>query len=64
MLVKLYSEVKEGDMWTAVVNKIKEKLLSCFFQQVLTLQEDIKRLDSQRLLPGWNYCSFFILKVI
>ncbi|ORX47606.1 hypothetical protein BCR36DRAFT_584698 [Piromyces finnis] len=62
MLVKLYSEVKEGDMWTAVVNKIKEKLLSCFFQQVLTLQEDIKRLDSQRLLPGWNYCSFFILK--
>jgi len=63
-LVKLYSEIKESDMWDSVVNKIKEKLLANFFQQVLTLQEDIKRLDSQRLLPGWNYCSFFILKVI
>ena len=63
-MVKLYSEIKESDMWDSVVNKIKEKLLANFFQQVLTLQEDIKRLDSQRLLPGWNYCSFFILKVI
>jgi len=50
-------------MWNSVVNKIKEKLLANFFQKVLVLQEDIKRLDSQRLLPGWNYCSFFILKV-
>lgn len=62
LLVKLYSEVKESDMWNSVVNKIKEKLLANFFQKVLVLQEDIKRLDSQRLLPGWNYCSFFILK--
>ncbi|KAI8814522.1 trafficking protein particle complex subunit 10 [Cladochytrium replicatum] len=29
---------------------------------MVQLEEDIRRMDSQRLMPGWNYCQFFILK--
>ncbi|KAI8636445.1 Cullin family-domain-containing protein [Parasitella parasitica] len=33
-----------------------------FDLQVLQIQEDTRRLDMQRHMPGWNYCTFFILK--
>jgi hypothetical protein len=41
---------------------MKEAILSSFDMQVLQIQEDTRRLDMQRHMPGWNYCSFFILK--
>ncbi|KAI8148730.1 trafficking protein particle complex subunit 10, partial [Fennellomyces sp. T-0311] len=33
-----------------------------FDMQVMQIQEDTRRLDMQRHMPGWNYCTFFILK--
>jgi hypothetical protein len=30
--------------------------------QINHADEDTRRLDQQRLIPGWNYCQFFILK--
>ncbi|CAO3653789.1 unnamed protein product [Cunninghamella echinulata] len=41
---------------------MKESILSSFDMQVLQIQEDTRRLDMQRHMPGWNYCTFFILK--
>ena len=32
--------------------------------QINHADEDTRRLDQQRLIPGWNYCQFFILKVL
>lgn len=44
------------------MEKMKESILSSFDLQVLQIQEDTRRLDMQRHMPGWNYCTFFILK--
>lgn len=44
------------------MEKMKECILSSFDLQVLQIQEDTRRLDMQRHMPGWNYCTFFILK--
>lgn len=44
------------------VEKIKNGILASFDLRVAQYEEDIKEKDSQRSLPGWNFCTFFILK--
>lgn len=57
------SEGPNSELWTTFVEKMKESILTSFDMQVLQIQEDTRRLDMQRHMPGWNYCTFFILKV-
>jgi hypothetical protein len=49
--------------WAELVNKIKDGLLSAFDSAVVQREEEVKRSESQRQMPGWNFCTFFILKV-
>ncbi|KAI9243615.1 trafficking protein particle complex subunit 10 [Phascolomyces articulosus] len=51
-----------SELWTSFLEKMKESILASFDMQVLQIQEDTRRLDMQRHMPGWNYCTFFILK--
>ncbi|KAI7870261.1 trafficking protein particle complex subunit 10 [Spinellus fusiger] len=51
-----------SEYWVAFLDKMKEYILSSFDMHVLQAQEDTRRLDMQRHMPGWNYCTFFILK--
>ncbi|KAF9882827.1 hypothetical protein FE257_005100, partial [Aspergillus nanangensis] len=44
------------------VDKMKNAILASFDLRVAQYEEDIKEKDSQRSLPGWNFCTFFILK--
>ncbi|GAA5815085.1 hypothetical protein MFLAVUS_008591 [Mucor flavus] len=55
-------EGPQSELWSTFIEKMKECILSCFDMQVLQIQEDTRRLDMQRHMPGWNYCTFFILK--
>lgn len=55
-------EGPQSELWTSFMEKMKECILSSFDLQVLQIQEDTRRLDMQRHMPGWNYCTFFILK--
>ncbi|KAK4100426.1 hypothetical protein N658DRAFT_559703 [Parathielavia hyrcaniae] len=48
--------------WTDLIAKCKELILSSFDGRVSQYEEDIKERDAQRSLPGWNFCTFFILK--
>ncbi|TQW00928.1 TMEM1 family protein [Cordyceps javanica] len=48
--------------WNELVTKLKNLILSSFDQRVTQYEEDIKEKDGQRALPGWNFCTFFILK--
>ncbi|KAJ2973189.1 hypothetical protein NQ176_g6751 [Zarea fungicola] len=48
--------------WNELVTKFKNLILSSFDQRVTQYEEDIKEKDVQRTLPGWNFCTFFILK--
>ncbi|TRM61873.1 trafficking protein particle complex subunit 10 [Schizophyllum amplum] len=48
--------------WAEAVNKIKEGLVSAFDLVLQQREEEVKRSEGQRLMPGWNFCTFFVLK--
>ncbi|KAJ3124288.1 hypothetical protein HK100_011288, partial [Physocladia obscura] len=56
------TNTKENTVWNEFFAKIRELILSSFDAKLSLYEEDTRRLDAQRLLPGWNYCQFFILK--
>ena len=48
--------------WEDVLMKVKALILTSFDLRVRQYEEDIKEKSSQRSLPGWNFCTFFVLK--
>ncbi|KAJ1959549.1 hypothetical protein IWQ62_004566, partial [Dispira parvispora] len=52
----------DPETWHDVFARIKECVVQSFYRRVTHYQEDVRRLDAQRMMPGWNYCTFFILK--
>ncbi|PFH59858.1 hypothetical protein XA68_11778 [Ophiocordyceps unilateralis] len=59
-----YSETEQDaeNAWSSLVAKFKSLILASFDRRVTQYEEDIKEKDAQRALPGWNFCTFFILK--
>ncbi|PHH76427.1 hypothetical protein CDD80_1536 [Ophiocordyceps camponoti-rufipedis] len=59
-----YSETEQDaeNAWNHLVAKFKSLILTSFDRRVSQYEEDIKEKDAQRTLPGWNFCTFFILK--
>jgi hypothetical protein len=51
-----------ADQLEDLIEKMKNGILASFDLRVAQYEEDIKEKDSQRNLPGWNFCTFFILK--
>lgn len=49
--------------WNEYIDKIKDGILTSYTNQLIQYDEDSRRLDLVRLLPGWNYCQYFLLKV-
>jgi hypothetical protein len=49
--------------WAEFFNKIKDGLLLAFDSAVSQREEEVRRSEGQRQMPGWNFCTFFILKV-
>ena len=56
------TEQDSENAWADLIGKFKELILSSFDTRVSQYEEDIKDKDGQRALPGWNFCTFFILK--
>lgn len=48
--------------WNDIIVKFKQLILRSFDLRVGQYEDDIREKDSQRSLPGWNFCTFFILK--
>lgn len=42
---------------------MKEGIVATFDANVSLYEDDVRRADSQRQLPGWNYLTFFLQKV-
>lgn len=59
-----YTETEQDaeHAWVDLVSKFKDLILSSFDRRVSQYEEDIKENDSRRNFPGWNFCTFFILK--
>jgi hypothetical protein len=54
------AEIEE--QWQDLVEKLKITILASFDTRVAQYEEDIKEKEAQRSLPGWNFCTFFVLK--
>jgi len=48
--------------WLDLIEKLKTAILQSFDARVAQYEEDIREREQQRSLPGWNFCTFFILK--
>ena len=48
--------------WTDLVSKMKSLILMSFNLRVAQYEDDIREKEAQRTLPGWNFCTFFVLK--
>ncbi|KAI9849404.1 MAG: hypothetical protein M1838_000147 [Thelocarpon superellum] len=62
-----YEDSPEGQQeqeaaWSDLVAKFKSLILTSFDLRVGQYEEDIREKDAQRALPGWNFCTFFVLK--
>ncbi|KAI0327179.1 hypothetical protein GY45DRAFT_1328000 [Cubamyces sp. BRFM 1775] len=49
-------------VWADLMTKIKEGILSAFDAALTQREEEVRRSEGQRQMPGWNFCTFFILK--
>ncbi|KAK7693660.1 hypothetical protein QCA50_003229 [Cerrena zonata] len=56
------SQYDNPTAWADLINKLKDGILTSFDTAITQREEEVKRLDGQRQMPGWNFCTFFILK--
>jgi hypothetical protein len=45
------------------MNKIKESIVLAFDTAIVEREEEVKRGEAQRMMVGWNFCTWFLLKV-
>ncbi|KAJ2771407.1 hypothetical protein IWQ57_002227, partial [Coemansia nantahalensis] len=50
------------ESWNALFLAIRERAVQALDDRVASMAEEIRRLDATRMLPGWNYCKFFVFK--
>jgi hypothetical protein len=48
--------------WAELLSKVKDGILSAFDSAVSSRDDEVRRSESQQSMPGWNFCTFFILK--
>ncbi|KAF5358539.1 hypothetical protein D9756_001945 [Leucocoprinus leucothites] len=48
--------------WGEFGNKVKDSVMSAFDTAIHQREEEVRRSESQQQMPGWNFCTFFILK--
>ena len=56
-------DIEDPALWPELINKLKESLVTAFDGAILEREEEIRRNDLNRLQPGWNFCTHFLLKV-
>jgi hypothetical protein len=49
--------------WPDVINKLKESIVSAFDAAIIEREDEVKRGESQKVTVGWNFSTWFLLKV-
>jgi hypothetical protein len=49
--------------WADLMTKMRDGILSALDSAISLRDDEVKRSESQKQMPGWNFCTFFILKV-
>lgn len=53
----------DASFWEDFDFKIVESIRNTLDRRVQFYEEEIRKMSEQRLMPVWNFCNFFILKV-
>lgn len=53
---------EQESAWNDLISKLKTMILSSFDRRVTQYEDDVREKDAQRQMPGWNFCTFFVLK--
>ncbi|KAL5529216.1 hypothetical protein ACEPAG_5190 [Sanghuangporus baumii] len=56
------SDLKGPAIWAEVISKVKDGVIAAFDLAVSQREEEVKRSELQKTMPGWNFCTFFVLK--
>lgn len=56
------SPQEQNRAWSDIIARLKTLILLSFDLRVSQYEEDIRKNESQRSFPGWNFNTFFILK--
>jgi hypothetical protein len=56
-------QAEDPVIWADLFSKLKESMIQIFDARVSLYEDDVRKTDNQRQLPGWNFCTFFIQKV-
>lgn len=61
-IIQLRLKDRQDESWGKTLDVLGDSIYSSFWCHVLALEDDMRRMDAQRKLPGWNFCTFFITK--
>ncbi|KAJ2855198.1 hypothetical protein GGI22_004221, partial [Coemansia erecta] len=50
------------ESWNTLFLTLRDRTVQALEERVGSMADEIRRLDSNRMMPGWNYCKFFIVK--
>ncbi|RKP16548.1 hypothetical protein ROZALSC1DRAFT_7517, partial [Rozella allomycis CSF55] len=55
-------ELLDSEMWSEVMKRLSELILACFGFYIMNMEDEVKKIEAQKSLPGWNFCSYFSVK--
>ncbi|KAJ2496953.1 hypothetical protein GGH96_005467 [Coemansia sp. RSA 1972] len=58
----VHLQPKQVESWNALFLAIRDQAVQGLESRVTVLGDEIRRMDANRMLPGWNYCKFFVTK--
>ncbi|KAF9590461.1 hypothetical protein IFM89_035338 [Coptis chinensis] len=61
---KLDIHGSEANFWEDLDSKIVESIRNTLDRRLQFYEDEIRKLSEQRFMPVWNFCNFFILKVL
>ncbi|KAK9460560.1 trafficking protein particle complex subunit 10, partial [Lipomyces oligophaga] len=53
---------EDNKMWAEGMTKIRDGLISAFTLRVQAYDDEVKKLEAKKAVPGWNFATFFVQK--
>lgn len=61
-IIQLRLKDRRDESWSQTIEMLADAIFWSFWSQAGALAEDIRRLEAQKELPGWNFATFFAIK--
>ncbi|KAK7207419.1 trafficking protein particle complex subunit 10 [Myxozyma melibiosi] len=63
VLVKMgLDPADDQKMWTDAMISIRDGILDAFGKRVQMYEDEVKKMEAKKTIPGWNFATFFVMK--